>query len=49
MKQLKQVIHTMHKRGYREFGDIFIYQALTTGNDYGIDVICVEIIVQKTI
>ena len=39
----------MHKRGYQECGDIFIYQALTTGNDYGIDVICVEIIVQKTI
>ncbi len=49
MKQLKQIIQTMHTRGYQECGDIFIYQALTTGNDYGIDVICVEFIVQKTI
>lgn len=47
IKQLKQIIQTMHTRGYQECGDIFIYQALTTGNDYGIDVICVEFIVQK--
>ena len=48
IKQLKQIIQTMHTRGYQECGDIFIYQALTTGNDYGIDIICVEIIAQKT-
>lgn len=44
--KLQEIITEMHRLGYQEMNDIYIYQLLGNTNSSGVDIICVEITIQ---